>query len=246
MSFIAVVSTIVSIVGAAAQQQAARDAARRQRQQIQAELQRQQQFQRQAEKATLDRVQDFESDSRQARQQQIEEQVTDDLLQPVQQAQPAMQAQSAVQGNVSQDYTAARAQSQAEQMRSAEALARIMGRITGANRLRQNEALAMMATGQQIDGLKNFSQGSQAVNQLEVQQAGVPDGGLTLAGGLMQTLGSIGLTQGLSGAWSGAGKGNLGNVWSGLGNTSTGANGLNPLKSGLGLRPGGGIVGLRF
>ncbi|WP_050466365.1 hypothetical protein [Herbaspirillum chlorophenolicum] len=206
------------VAGAAMQYKAQQDAASRQRQQIQSELQRQQDYQKQAEKVALDRVQDYDPEQRQNRQQQIEQQVTDDLLQPVQQAQPGMQAQSAVQGSVSQDYTAARAQSQAEQMKSAEALARIMGKITGANRLRQDEALNMMATGQQIDRLKNFSQGSQGVGQLEAQLAGTPDGGLTLAGSLAQTLGSVGLMGGFSGASTAGGASSAGttaDVWAG-------------------------------
>lgn len=190
------------VAGAYMQNKAQQDAAGRQQRQIQAELQRQQQFQQQAEKAALDRVQDFAPEERQQRQQQLEQQVTDQLMQPVQQNQQAMQDQSAVQGNVSSDYTAAKAQSQKDQLDTAAELARIMGKITGANRLRQDEALNMLSTGQQIDQLKNFSRGSQAVNQLETQEAGVPNGGLSLAGSLAQTLGSVGLMSGLGSAGS--------------------------------------------
>lgn len=219
MDPLTIASLISAIAGSAMQYSASQDAAARQRQQIQDETQRQQAFQRQAEQTALNRVQDYDPQTRRDNQQQIEQQVTDNLMQPVQQAQPAMQDQSSVQGDVSSDYTTARARSQADQMNLVQNLARIMGKITGANRLRQDEALKMLSTGQQIDQLKNFAQGSQGVNQLEVQQAGVPDGGTMLAGGLLQTLGSVGLMKGLSkSSTSGAS-----NVWAGANPSNAGS-----------------------
>lgn len=207
-------SIIAAIGGAFLQNQAQQQAASRQQEAIRAENERQRQFQMQAEQAALNRVEDYQPEQRQDRQKQIEQQVTDTLIQPVQEAMPAMQDQAAVQGNVSSDYTTARAKSQSEQMNAANELARIMGKITGAGRLRQDEALKMMQTGQNIDMLKSFAAGSQQAGGIEAQAAGVPDGGMTLAGGLLQTLGSVGLAKGLSGA-GGAAK--AGGVWSGTG-----------------------------
>ncbi|MGX5659993.1 hypothetical protein ACWKWV_09765 [Castellaniella ginsengisoli] len=197
------------------QNQAAQQAASRQQAAIRAENERQRQFQMQAEQAALDRVEDYQPEARADRQKQIEQQVTDALIQPVQEAMPAMQDQSAAQGNVSSDYTTARAKSATEQMDSAHELARIMGKITGAGRLRQDEAMKMLETGQNIDMLKSFAAGSQRAGGIEAQAAGIPDGGMTLAGGLLQTLGSVGLAKGLSaaGAASKTGSG----VWSGTG-----------------------------
>ncbi|WP_103035308.1 hypothetical protein [Castellaniella caeni] len=219
MSYVAVAGAVVAALGAVAQNQAQQDAARRQQRSIQAELQRQQSFQRQAEQEALKRVDDYQPEARADRQKQIEQQATETLMQPVQDALPAMQDQSAVQGNVSSDYTAARAKSQADQMTAANELARIMGKITGAGRLRQDEAMKMLSTGQNIDMLKNFASGSQGVGQLESQTAGVPDGGMMLAGSLMQTLGSVGLAKGLSAAGS-AGKATIGTPWSNTGATA--------------------------
>lgn len=211
MSYVAVAGAIVAALGAATQAQAQRDASKRQQRLVQENLIRQQGYQREAEQAALDRAQQFAPETRQDKQQQLEQAATEQMIQPVEQAAPAMQEQSAVQGNVSQDYTAGRAKSQAEQLRSANALASILGKITGAGRLRQNEALDMAETGQYIDRLKSFSQGSGNAAQIGIQSAGQPNGGAMLAGGLLQAAGTVGVMKGLGNA------GGAANAWSGDG-----------------------------
>lgn len=210
--FLTIASLIAMVAGAAMQQKAASDARRKQQRLIQENLTRQQGLQQEAEQAALARAQEFAPEVRQEKQQQIEQEVTDRLMQPVEGSAQAMADQSAVQGNVSQDYTATRARSQAEQLRSANALASILGKITGAGRLRQNEALGMADTGQLIDRLKSFSQGSSTAAQIGINRAGQPDGGMTMAGGTLQAAGSAGLMSGLgsaggtgSSSWSGTG-----------------------------------------
>ncbi|MGE8690912.1 MAG: hypothetical protein ACN6PJ_27465 [Achromobacter sp.] len=218
-----IAALIATIAGAALQQQAASDARRNQQRLIQENLMRQQGFQREAEQAALDRAKDFAPEVREDKQKQLEQEATQQMIQPVEQAAPAMQDQSAVQGNVSADYTAGRAKSQAEQLRNANALASILGKITGAGRLRQNEALGMAETGQLIDRLKSFSRGSQGAADIGISQAGTPNGGAMLGGAALQGLGALGM----SGALDGIGKGvKVGNAWTGLGNTATNGQGL--------------------
>lgn len=218
-----IAALIATIAGAALQQQAASDARRNQQRLIQENLMRQQGFQREAEQAALDRAKEFAPEVREDKQKQLEQEATQQMIQPVEQSAPAMQDQSAVQGNVSADYTAGRAKSQAEQLRSANALASILGKITGAGRLRQNEALGMAETGQLIDRLKSFSRGSQGAADIGVSQAGTPNGGAMLGGAALQGLGALGM----SGALDGIGKGvKVGNAWTGLGNTATNGQGL--------------------
>lgn len=218
-----IAALIAAIAGAALQAKASSDARRNQQRVIQENLMRQQGFQREAEQAALDRAKEFAPEVRQEKQQQLEQAATEQMIQPVEQAAPAMQDQSAVQGNVSADYTAGRAKSQAEQLRSANALASILGKITGAGRLRQNEALGMAETGQFIDRLKSFSRGSQGAADIGISQAGTPNGGAMLGGAALQGLGALGM----SGALDGIGKGvKVGNAWTGLGNTATNGQGL--------------------
>lgn len=212
-----IAALIAAIAGAALQQQAASDARRSQQRLIQENLMRQQGFQREAEQAALDRAKEFAPEVREDKQKQLEQEATQQMIQPVEQAAPAMQDQSAVQGNVSADYTAGRAKSQAEQLRSANALASILGKITGAGRLRQNEALGMAETGQLIDRLKSFSQGSGNAAQVGITRAGNPNGGMMLAGGLLQAggtaaaAGSLGGAGGAGSSWSGSTQGMTGN-----------------------------------
>ncbi|ASC63600.1 hypothetical protein B9P52_04515 [Achromobacter denitrificans] len=234
MGPLAIAGLISMIAGAAVQQQAAASARRNQQRLIQENLARQQGYQREAEQAALTRAKDFAPEVREEKQKQLEQAATDQMIQPVEQAAPAMQDQSAVQGNVSADYTAGRAKSQAEQLRSANALASILGKITGAGRLRQNEALDMAETGQLIDRLKSFSQGSGNAAQVGIQQAGTPSGGAMLGGTVLQGLGSLGMMSGLGEAAK------AGNAWSGggLAAGSGGATGISPGASGMGLRPG--------
>lgn len=225
MDPITIGSLVAALAGTALQQQASQDAARRQQRIINDNLARQREFQVQAEQAALQRAQDFAPDERENRQQQIEQQVTEQLMQPVQQAMPGMQEQSSVQGNVSSDYSAGRARAQADTLRDADALARIMGKITGANRLRTNEALAMGETGQLIDRLKSFSQGGYNAAQADAQMAGTPSGGPMLAGGLLQGLGTLGFSGAIGKNGAGAGSGN---AWAG--------SGVSPASNGVGLR----------
>lgn len=210
MSYVAVVGAVVAALGVATQAQAQKDASKRQQRLIQENLQRQQGYQQQAEQAALARAQQFAPETRQEKQQQLEQEATQQLIQPVQESTPAMQDQSAVQGAVSSDYTAARAKSQAAQMRDANALASILGKITGAGRLRTNEALDMAETGQLIDRLKSFSGGQNSAAQVGISRAGQPDGGAMLLGGLMQAGGTAAVAGGLGGAAKGGGS-----AWSG-------------------------------
>ncbi|SSW64313.1 hypothetical protein AVE30378_01015 [Achromobacter veterisilvae] len=227
-----IASLVAMVAGAALQQKAASDARRNQQRLIQENLMRQQGLQQQAEQAALARAQDFAPEVRQEKQQELEQQATEQMIQPVEQSAQAMQDQSAVQGNVSQDYAAGRARSQAEQLRNANALASVLGKITGAGRLRTNEALGMAETGQLIDRLKSFSQGSGNAAQIGISRAGQPSGGTMLAGGLLQAGGSAGLMSGLGGA-AGAS-----NAWSGggLASGAGGANGISMGSGGLGLK----------
>lgn len=226
MGPLAIAGLVAMIAGTAVQQQAAAQARRQQQRIISDNLTRQQGLQQQAEQAALARAQEFAPEVRSDKQQQLEQEATQQLIRPVEQAAPAMQEQSAVQGAVSQDYTAGRARSQAEQMRNANALASILGKVTGASRLRTNEALGMAETGQLIDRLKSFSQGSGNAAQIDASRV-APSGGSMMLGGLLQAGGAAGMMSGLSSAaapsnaWSGSGltPGAGGTGFSGLGQT---------------------------
>ena len=222
------------LAGTVMQQQAQAQAQQRQQRAIRESLARQQSFQQQAEQAALSKAQEFTTEDRQERQGQIEQQIADNLMQPVQQEQRAMQAAPAVQGDVSDDYAIGRARAQADNLASAEALARLFGKTTGAGRLRQQEAIGLADTGQFIDRLGNFARGQHAADQVGIQRAGQPDGFLTLGGTLLQGAGMMGAAGafGGTGAASGASTGAWTPAGGTIGGNAVGSfNGLRPVNS---------------
>ncbi|MBC2768557.1 hypothetical protein [Pusillimonas minor] len=236
---------VAAIGGAFIQNQAQQSAAARQQRAIQDSLARQQELQRQAEQAALRKANEFSPDDRLEKQKAIEQQLTTEMLAPVQENAAVRAEAPSVQGDVSEDYSTARASSMAQQAKTAEALARIFGKIGSATQLRQNEAVGLGDTANQIGMLRNFSQGQQAADQAGIQAAGTPSGGAMLAGSILQGVGQVGMMggfEGLGGAESSVWSGNGG--WSGasavpqtnnVGLSGKGSLGFNG-KGGLGLR----------
>ncbi len=224
------------IAGTALQARAAQQARLRQQQAIaqalqrqsswqhtfnQNQLQRQNQLyqqqgalQQQAENAVAQRLPDFSPEARGARQQAMEQQLAKTL------SPQASTHTSGAQGQFSQDYLLARARAQANVLHSAQKLARLLGKTTAAQRLRQQEALDLNDTGLSLDRLHGQAQGMQRIaglqqqasladqqaeqwaqqqEQAAIQQAGVPNLWPQLAGGVLQGLGGLGLMRGFGG-----------------------------------------------
>jgi len=213
-----IVAIAAMVAGTAMQQQAQAAAASRQQRAMRESLMRQQGLQREAEQAAMKKAQEFAPDDREKERLKVEQQITDTLTDAAASARPMQEAPS-VQGNVSSEYLTGRAQSQAEQAKSARALAALFGKTMSANRLRQNEILGLADTGAYIDRLRNFSGGQSAADQIGIHAAGVPNGGQMMGGGLLQSLGQAGLMAYGSGAWGGGAKaasGAAGGAGSGL------------------------------
>ncbi len=191
-----IAALIASIAGAAMQYKASSDAAERQQAQIRQSLENQRRLQREAEQKALTRAKEFAPEDRKAEQAKIEQQITQELIEPVSESQAIRAEQQTTQGNVSQDYTTAKAQSDLNAIKAAEGLARLLGKTTSANRLRMNEAIGLMDTGQAIDQLASFSRGQGGADDIAIQQAGRVDPGMQFAGSLLQGVGTAGLMSG--------------------------------------------------
>lgn len=201
MDPITIASLIASIAGSYMQYQAAQDAQERQNAAIREGLQRQRDLQIQAEQKAMDTAREFDTEGRKTEQTQIADQITQELVAPVSESQAIRAQQQTTQGNVSDDYTTAKAASDVQSLRAAEQLARLLGKSTSANRLRMNEGIRLMDAGQAIDQLGSFSRGNQAADQIAIEVAGRPDAGMQFGGSILQGLG----TAGLIGAGSGGG-----------------------------------------
>jgi len=190
---------IATIAGAAIQNRAARDAQQRMESATRRSLENQRQLQLQAERRALDTAATYETPKRQAEQTQIADQITQELIAPVSESQSIRQGQQATQGNVSEDYLAAKAASDLNTMRQAEQLARLLGKTTSASRLRMNEGIRMMDAGMDVDRLGNFSRGQAGADRIAIDAAGRVDPGQMFLGSLLQGVGTAGLSAGGSG-----------------------------------------------
>lgn len=238
-----IAALVAMVAGAGMQYKASNDAAKRQAAETRAALARQAELQKQAEAKAMGQAKEFNTNDRAAAQDQIAQELTQEFIKPVESAQQINAAQSTTQGAVSNDYTTAKAKSNAETMKAAEFVARLLGKTTAAGRLRNNEAIRMADTAAGIDRLGNFSRGQAGADQIAIQAAGRPDAGMQLAGGLLSAAGSAGM----SGAFNGA---NTAASGSGVGATASTSGSVSaPIASsttgGIGFT-GAGRVGARI
>lgn len=241
-----IAALVAAVVGAGVQYKAQTDAAERQQREIAASLLRQDEYSRKAEKKALDTAQTYAPDKRMVEQDQLAAQIEQSLIQPVAESQAIRNQQTTTQGDVSQDYTAAKARSELETMKQAEGLARLLGKTSSANRLRLNEGVRLMDAGMDVDRLGNFARGQYGADQIAIQQAGNPNAGQMFLGSVLQGLGSAGMAYG----------GSMGKASSGLTGGSTFGAGVGygsvpqeTLKIGAFQAPGAGFntgIGMSF
>ena len=194
---------IAMAAGSAMQYKASTDAAKRAQEATVRGLANQDQLTRKAEKKALDQAQEFNVDDRKTEQQQIEQQLAQEFIAPVDSAQAINSQTATTQGDVSNDYTSAKAASDLNVMKNARNLAGLMAKTTGAGRLRTNEAVRMADTAADLDRLGSFSRGQAGADQIAIQNAGRPDAELQLAGGLLSAAGSAGMGGAFGGATAG-------------------------------------------
>lgn len=161
----------------------------------------------QAEKKAMDAASGYETPKRAAEQQQLAAEIEQSLIQPVSESQAIRAEQQTTQGNVSGDYQTAKAAADLQTMKQAEQLARLLGKTTSAGRLRMNEGIRLMDTGQAVDQLAGFSRGRAGADNIAIQQAGLVDPGQVLLGSLLQSAGTAGLMSGGSAAVKSSGTG---------------------------------------
>lgn len=242
MEPMSIAALIAMVVGAGIQYKANTDAARRVREETQRGLMAQADLQKEAEKRATDTAQSMAAPERVQEQAALADQLTEQFMAPVSESQNIRAQQQTTQGNVSNEYTQAKAASDLNTVKSAQAMARLLGRTTSANRLRMNEGVRILDAGTDLDRLGSFSRGRQAADQIAIQEAGQVDPGMTLAASLLQAAGSAGLMSGPSAASTGtAGSGlstasgsTAGTSASGLYGTQTGSGTALFAKNGAG------------
>ena len=229
-----IAALIAAIAGAGIQYKAQQDASKRQSEEVERSLAAQRDLQMQAEQKALKTAQTYETPKRQQEQQEIAQEIEQSLMTPVSESQAIRNQQTTTQGDVSQDYTTAKAWAELETMKQAEGLARLLGKTTSAGRLRMREGIRLMDAGMDVDRLNNFSRGQHGADQIAIQQAGQVNPGQMFLGSVLQGLGAAGMAYaGSAGAAAKAGAANAGT-------------GLKAGTTGVGLRPPTGGVGLKL
>lgn len=193
MTGLEIAALVAMFAGAAQQYQASQEAQARQQQAIANGLNAQEELQKRAETTALNAASKFDQSKRMQNQAQIESQITDSLMAPVSESQQIRSENAGVQGDVSKDYNAAKAAADLNTLKTAESMARLLGKTTSSNRLRMNEGVDLMDAGQSIDQLNSFSRGQQAASNIAVQQAGLLDPTKVFIGNILQTAGAAGM-----------------------------------------------------
>lgn len=193
---LAIAGLIASLAGSAISYNSQQQAAKRANSESLAAMRRQQDFQKQAEQAAMDRAQDYKTENRQEEQQAIQSEMEQEYLAPTLSAQSINANAATTQGDVSGDYTAAKAKSDANVESLAKTFSNLMAKTNSAKQLRANEAYRMADTTSTIGRLQNFSQGQSAVDQMKIQDAANSGGTGNFLGNLLSAAGSYGMVSG--------------------------------------------------
>ncbi len=193
MEPISIAALIAMVASAAVQYKSQIDVQDRQQEAIRNSLAAQEELQKQAEAKAMQTAEKFAPKDRLAEQSAISDQIASELIAPVSDSQAIRAEQQTTQGNVSGDYTTAKATSDANALKNADALARLLGKTTSANRLRMNEGIRMLDAGMDIDRLNNFSRGQANADRIAIDVAGNEDPNMVLASEALGILGSAGM-----------------------------------------------------
>ena len=164
---------IAALVASAALQQINTNiAASRQQQATREAMKRQRDYQMRAEKIAMDNAQEYRTDTREKKQDEIADELTQTYFRPVEAAQTEHAAAARTQGDVSQDYLNAKSASDSRQMDSAKELATLLGRRDSANRLRQYEAIDMADNASEIARINDYANRMYNVDSYAIKAAG--------------------------------------------------------------------------
>lgn len=240
-------SLAAMFAGAALQYKASNDAQKRTQEEIRTSLAAQKALQLKAEKRALDTAGTFETPKRAEEQAAIADQLTQELMAPVSESQNIRAGQQTTQGNVSSDYSTAKAASDVNAMKTAQSLAKMLGKSSSATRLRMNEGIRMLDAGQDIDRLAGFSRGRFKADDTAIEQAGQLDPGLVLAGKLLLDGGSAGVMSGGTAAGTSPYSLSTGAPNTGIAaSTGEGMSILKPTGGGMGLKMTGASSGFKL
>ncbi len=199
---LAIAGLIASIAGAGISYQSSANAAQKAQEASVNAMLRQQALQRQAEQTAIDTAQGYRPENRQEQQQAIQNRLEQEYAAPALDAQTINARAATTQGDVSGDYQAAKAASDANIESLAQNFSRMLARTGAANQLRQHEAYGMADAASRIGLLQNFSQGQDKVDRMAIQDAANSGSTGNFLGNVLTSLGTAGMMYGGNAAGS--------------------------------------------
>lgn len=196
-----VIGLVMAVVGAATQVYAQQAANRAAQARLQEGYAAQKSAQDKINEKIADSTQNFASKNREEHQAKEADRISGDIKKDVAESQAIRDEQQTTAGNVSNDYEAARAQSQEKTAEEMNAFADLIGKIRSAGTMRQQEGWATNRNLQDIQFIGRNAQGDMQVAQARAQDALHSRDGLANFGKLLGAAGSaISMGAGLSGA----------------------------------------------
>jgi hypothetical protein len=231
---------ITTLAGSGLQMYSQNQAAKRQQQAALESQQRQLAARNQTTDMAAKAANEFDPATREQNAQDATQQLTQQYERAAQQ--PGVTAQglqigaTVPDGSAGADYTTARAREAVKTTQSLRALAGLMGRIGGASKLRQDEAVKLGDTAGNIERVQRGAENVSGIDQIGIQAAGQQNPWTQIAGAGLQAYGLSGLAT--------AGLEKAANPAFALA-PEQGGTGLSLSKAGTGLNFGSGGLGLK-
>lgn len=196
-------AALLSAYGANQQAEAQNDAAERQQQAINAQLEQQDKFSRIAEGKAMDNAQEYDMTKRTDRLEDAKTQAGESLAQSLVKSREDVGTPTQASGKLSDAFTADRASRMADQFQESVDMAKLMGRMRGVNDMLGNEAVTNADYASQLNTIGRNAKGSYDAAQPGIIAAGKVDGGQMAMGSLLQSAGTSYLGSGLGNAFGG-------------------------------------------
>jgi hypothetical protein len=202
MSAAAIVATAV---GSKMQADAANDAAERQQDALNAQLEQQDIYNRQAESKAMENAQEYAPEKRAKRFEEAQQEAGDSLVQSLVKSREATGTPDQTAGRVSETFESDRATKMADQFQKSVDMARLMGKMRGTQDMLGNEAITNGDYASQLGTIGRNASGSWNAAQPGITAAGRVNSGQMAMGGLLGGLGSAGMSSGLGSAFGNVG-----------------------------------------
>lgn len=188
------VSAGLMAAGTYMQMQAQEEAAQRQQQALNATLEQQDQYNRAAEQKSMENAQEYQPEKRAQRFENARQEAGDSLVQQLTTAREQAPKTEQASGRLSQEFLTGQAKAAADQFQQSVDMARLMGKMRGPQDMLNEEGYTNADYASQLAVIGRNARGAYQAAQPGIEAAGRADSGSMLAGGMLQGVGTAGLS----------------------------------------------------